>query len=405
MSLRESRSILAVLAPPAVLAAGFSLRGTSLHPVRPDLVCDPVRQPGAAGRAVSNKPPVKPADGAAALPADAALGAEAEGPAARAAAGAAESAADAAADDAVAAKRSEPAPRTRRTLGSLDPDGPAQMLVTLSSRGAAVERIELAGRSVPRSGRLVGLPRPPRRRGGRWRLPRRRRRCRHARRPPGLAAGRRDRAGRRYRHAGCRPPCTTALAATKPGQQVTVEVDPRRQPADRRGDARPAAAGGGAAGVSHGAGRRSRRHAARPALLPALARVARRPKRRREPLAELPGLELADRDWKVDAGRRCHAGAVHRASSRAASTVAKEYRLVAGRTQAMIAAATGSSSRWNSARPVEDVDVAYALDGPTGLPTEGWWYAQRVGPRLGLAGRPRRGAAVRRASRARSSAA
>ena len=36
-------------------------------------------------------------------------------------------------------------PRVRHVLGSLDPDSPAQMLVTFTSRGAAVERIELAG--------------------------------------------------------------------------------------------------------------------------------------------------------------------------------------------------------------------------------------------------------------------
>ena len=37
------------------------------------------------------------------------------------------------------------APRRRLSLGSLDSDSPSQMLVTLTSRGAAVERIELAG--------------------------------------------------------------------------------------------------------------------------------------------------------------------------------------------------------------------------------------------------------------------
>jgi len=36
------------------------------------------------------------------------------------------------------------APRTRLSLGSLDPAGPARMLVTLTSLGGAVERIELA---------------------------------------------------------------------------------------------------------------------------------------------------------------------------------------------------------------------------------------------------------------------
>ena len=37
-------------------------------------------------------------------------------------------------------------PRARHVLGSLDPESPARMLVTLTSRGAAVERIELAGK-------------------------------------------------------------------------------------------------------------------------------------------------------------------------------------------------------------------------------------------------------------------
>ena len=36
------------------------------------------------------------------------------------------------------------APRVRRTLGSLDPADPARMLITLTSRGATVERIELS---------------------------------------------------------------------------------------------------------------------------------------------------------------------------------------------------------------------------------------------------------------------
>ena len=48
-----------------------------------------------------------------------------------------------AADDAAAAEPAAAAARVRRTLGSLDPSA-ARMLVTLTSRGAAVERIELA---------------------------------------------------------------------------------------------------------------------------------------------------------------------------------------------------------------------------------------------------------------------
>jgi len=49
------------------------------------------------------------------------------------------------------------ASRTRFTLGSLDPAGPARMLVTLTSRGASVERIELADEaSSARARRLIG---------------------------------------------------------------------------------------------------------------------------------------------------------------------------------------------------------------------------------------------------------
>jgi hypothetical protein len=40
---------------------------------------------------------------------------------------------------------SQTVPRRHLSLGSLNPDAPVGMLVTLSSRGATVERIELAG--------------------------------------------------------------------------------------------------------------------------------------------------------------------------------------------------------------------------------------------------------------------
>ncbi len=30
--------------------------------------------------------------------------------------------------------------------------------------------------------------------------------------------------------------------------------------------------------------------------------------------------------------------------------------------------------------------VSYALDGPTGLPTEGWWYSNKIHPAWGSAG-------------------
>jgi hypothetical protein len=49
------------------------------------------------------------------------------------------------AGDAAAEPAEASAPRTRHALGSLDPTAASQVLYTLTSRGAAVERIELAG--------------------------------------------------------------------------------------------------------------------------------------------------------------------------------------------------------------------------------------------------------------------
>ncbi|MFY8222401.1 MAG: YidC/Oxa1 family insertase periplasmic-domain containing protein, partial [Pirellulales bacterium] len=96
-------------------------------------------------------------------------------------------------------------------------------------------------------------------------------------------------------------------------------------------------------------------------------------KRRREPLAELPGLELADRDWQIDASS--DASRVRfTAQLSNGLVVAKDYRLVteAGRPGSRLELAVEFLSKGG-----ESV-VAYALDGPTGLPTEGWWYTARV---------------------------
>ena len=49
--------------------------------------------------------------------------------------------------DAAVGAEGPAAKRQHHTLGSLDPNGPTGMLVTLTSRGAAVERIELASES------------------------------------------------------------------------------------------------------------------------------------------------------------------------------------------------------------------------------------------------------------------
>jgi YidC/Oxa1 family membrane protein insertase len=96
-------------------------------------------------------------------------------------------------------------------------------------------------------------------------------------------------------------------------------------------------------------------------------------KRRGEPLAEIPGLELADRDWEIDPTSDAER-VRFTARLPGGLAVAKEYRLAA--------APGGPGYRLELALEFvatgEESTVTYALDGPTGLPTEGWWYASRI---------------------------
>ena len=313
------------------------------------------------------KPPAKPADGAAA-PADAAIAARAEAPTARATNGA-EKRADTAAD--ATDRAAAPAPRARRTLGSLDPDAPAQMLVTLSSRGAAVERVELAGRrfhdqddwsghlghlAVEAAGdgcrvSVVGAGTPA-----------------HA---VGIEVG-----DVITRIDGTATPDPAALARalrlTKPGRRVPVEFvragSPRsvevtlvRRPLEVMRPEYRTAPVDDPDGLPHDP------------LSFRLSLEARDGARRSEPLAEIPGLELADRDWEIDP--TSDATRV-RFTTRLADglEVAKTYRLVAAPDGPGYAleldlefVSTGEPST-----------ITYALDGPTGLPTEGWWYTARI---------------------------
>jgi len=314
------------------------------------------------------KPPLEPVAEEPRQPDDAALAARdaAEPPAGDTAGGVeSEKGAESTAESAPAA------PRGRRTLGSLDPAGPARMLVTLTTRGAAVERIELAGEQFHDqddwSGYLghLGLEAAA---GG----------CRigvvGAGTPAaaaGLAAG--DVIARLAGVDTPDPPALlAALRGTKAGQRVTVETVrdgvPRsveavlvRRPLEV---VRP-------------------EHRAAPVDDPdlqphdplsfRLSLEARDGRRRREPLAEIGGLELADRDWEIDP--TSDAGRV-RLTTRLPGglSVAKEYRLAAE--------PDGPGHRLELA--IEFVSagrestITYALDGPTGLPTEGWWYTSRV---------------------------
>jgi YidC/Oxa1 family membrane protein insertase len=268
-----------------------------------------------------------------------------------------------------------PAPRARRTLGSLDPADPARMLVTLTSRGAAVERIELSSEQFhdqdDRSGYLGHLAATTVPEG-----------CRVGVVGPGTPAARAGIfAGDVIVKVAGSPTADVRslveiLAETKPGQKVAIDVvrdgSPRTVEAllDRRPLEVVRPEYRGAAVADADGGRRDQ-------LSFTLAVDSRDGRRRGEDGRELPGHELADVDWETEATgdggvrftRRLPGGLV----------VAKEYRLLPAAEVADPGYRLGLTVTWRADEAAgRESIVTYALDGPTGLPTEGWWYAQRV---------------------------
>ncbi|MFM9024195.1 MAG: YidC/Oxa1 family insertase periplasmic-domain containing protein [Planctomycetaceae bacterium] len=271
------------------------------------------------------------------------------------------------------------APRRRLTLGSLDPAGPAKMLVTLTSRGAAVERIELAEPKFhdqdDRSGYLGHLAPAVVPEG-----------CRLGVVGPGTPA---DRAGLRAGDVVVRlADAPTAdpealhgiLARTRPGQEVAIDY----------------LRDGAAASCRATLGRRPL-EVVRPEFRGApvvdpdrdphdplsfrLSIEARDGRTRKSAASELSGHELADVDWEVDPTAGPGRVRFTRPLARGL-TVVKEYGLpeAAGDGPATGDHALELAVELTSADG--DAAVTYALDGPTGLPTEGWWYAQRVGKEM-----------------------
>jgi YidC/Oxa1 family membrane protein insertase len=269
-----------------------------------------------------------------------------------------------------------PVPRRQRhALGSLDPDDPAGMLVTLSSRGAAVERIELASGNFldqdDRSG-FVGHLAAEEAEGG----------CRIGIVGPGTPAARGGlRAGDvitrvagtptpdvRSLHAAVaatRPGQTLACDALRDGEQVTRQVVTSRRPLEVvRPEFRTQAVVDPDAEPCDPLSFR-------------LSLESRDAGRRGEPLREMPGQELADLDWELapDADarrvrftRRLPGGL----------TIAKEYALVGPAADGGAGAPVRLELRVEIIGGERPTRVVYALDGPTGLPTEGWWYASRI---------------------------
>ena len=313
------------------------------------------------------KPAAPPAEQVTAAPA-----ADEAADAGRPAAGATADASPAAADD--AAEVTATAGRTRRTLGSLDPAAAAKMLVTLTSRGAAVERIELADERFhdqdDRSGYLGHLACAEAAEG-----------CRVGVVGPGTpAAGAGLRAGDVIvRIDGVDVPgpraLQDALAVTRPGRSVTLEflrdgnaekctVELGRRPLEV---VRPEFRTGPVADAD------VEEHDPLSFLLTIESRDGRRrPAQARE---EIRGQELADVDWETESA--ADGGVKFTRRLPGGLRVTKEYRLAA--------APAGSDARPYGLELVLELEsaggdtiVSYALDGPTGLPTEGWWYAQRV---------------------------
>ncbi len=267
------------------------------------------------------------------------------------------------------------------TLGSLDPESPYRMLVTLTSRGAAVARVELNGRRYrdveDRSGYLGQIvvhddPRAAASPVG----------CPVQVVGPGTPAF----------QAGLRPGdvitavdgrpvgdwigLTTVLAGTRPGQRVQVTLAGKTEPVTVTLARRPLEV--------------LRPEGADPlSFLMTLARVDDGRLPGPDPAAEAPTplnreleeLDLRTGNWQLVAHDEEHA-VFRRRLARLGLELEKTYRL----------ARVAEGQQDNPDYPAYHLDlqvairnldgrphqVAYQLDGPTGLPLEGWWYASKV---------------------------
>lgn len=272
-------------------------------------------------------------------------------------------------------------PDALATLGSLDPESPYRMLVTLTSRGAAVARVELAGRRYcdveDRSGYLGQIvvhddPRDPASPVG----------CRVQVVGPGTPAF----------LAGLRPGdvitaldrrpvadwvgLRSVLASTRPGQRVQVTLAGKHEPVMVTLARRPLEV--------------LRPEGSDPlSFLMSLARVddQRLPGSdaagQAPPPAdgELEALELRTGNWQLVEHDDEYA-VFRRRLARWGIELEKTYRL----------ARVAEGQKANPDYPAYHLDlqvairsldgrphqVAYQLDGPAGLPLEGWWYASKV---------------------------
>ena len=287
---------------------------------------------------------------------------------------------------------SQTAPRRHLSLGSLNPDAPAGMLVTLSSRGATVERIELAGEQfhdqddrgayighfaadvVAEGCRLnvVGNGTPAN--------------------VGGLQAG-----DVIVRVADSTTPDPESLAAVlsrlKPRQPVSVVFR------------RPQGAALGREQTVDILTTRRPLEVIRPefSTVPVVdvnagfhdplsfrLSIASRDGQKRPDEGEIEGNQLEQKDWdasisddgmSVEFTRMLDGGL----------TVVKQYRLVTAADNPVGLVEDARAGRYRlqlrvSFRASQKTQLEYAIDGPNGLPTEGWWYAARVSRSWGSLG-------------------
>ena len=269
----------------------------------------------------------------------------------------------------------EAAPRLRRSLGSLDPAHPARMLVTLTSRGAAVERIELADERFHDqddwSGYLghLAVARVTEGAGG----------CRVGVVGAGTPAAKAgilagdvitavagtptpDPAALRTVLAGTRPGKRVAIELRRAGDTLAVETDLERRPLEVVRPEYRALPVADADGDPHDP------------LSFRLSLETRDGAKRGDATAEIRGQELADVDWQLESD--ADGGVRFARRLPGGLTVTKTYRLAEAGDGYRLELEIGCRATDTATR------LSYAIDGPTGLPTEGWWYAQRVGKEM-----------------------
>ena len=267
------------------------------------------------------------------------------------------------------------------TLGSLDPADGCVMLVTLCSTGASIESAELNNSklidSEDRTGYLGNLGFSTAEGGG----------CRLdvvGRGTPAFKAGLRagdivtNVAGQEITNGAV---LLSKLAETRPNQSIEVEF--------ARGQAKQK--------VTCKLGRRpvevlrpewmhepKRNHGKGPldprSLLVGLTQLGNQNLQENE--VELGSAPLRNEDWKLVENETNETAAVFEYEFPGKLLIRKRYEVAkAGEALSM----TDRSYHLNVTLTLKnlgqgELPLAYSMDGPTGLPTEGWWYAQKVSP-------------------------